>query len=1278
MTGKVKCTCGWSWNKSDSSKKDMYICHECGRDNSNNMKNGGWLDSYANGGTMQENQENYNDESISLPEGFVGMGNNIQGRDYSPAWGGQFQNGGEMKYYQEGLDFQPKGMEDGGWLDGYAQDGKFVPVGKPVGQLQNVKGPGPGTMRQTESQSLKGKVWDTLVNPVTALEQVVKTGRIPDNMGKAIDAGHIKENALELPMDFINPFQGVDALAGIPGELGRGEYLNAGLSFLDALDLGVYAKGAMKASKPFLQKVGQQLGNISTSITPELRQGLKTAGIAENLTSSLKSGVKKGGEFITDAMNKKIGPEFSRRILPDDIEPFAEDLGFMNKMVGFKKVGSTASPDVDNVLGYLNLHKRTNTVFNPATQLFENANPEWFKPGMIEVKKNMQGHQMQDALYQLGIDEAKKQGLKGVVSGEQLLSPAKTAKAHQRFEKEIFESRTTNGIDHDIAGLTQHMNPNVVADFMEKYKSLPKHVQQKYSLKEYIQMSGKAMSDLASKELSLGTTAAVLGVPIGGIAGTLGYSMYESGKQLDEMNALHARMQEETDKQRQEEANRLIQENKTQTTKYYEGGIIKDDRGQYDNDIPKAQRGKEIKRTDETSKAVKRGFEKTEKPANWIEENFNKALSAITPDYESVEDREKLFKRYRPVDYPNVGSALNSLIKGSQLPERDIEGDLNIGEEAWRKALNLPGKEKYIIPSAYKPTTSKDPNAKYYTLNNIIDKEKILAEAKKLGIKPGQKINLESMAPYIKEGFMDVDKFSNIDPLQKFQINMDPEGKYVSIYDKYDFDFMPANKTITPYEFYDRFYLNDKDIPKAKLLPGNKKQNKKDGGWLEKYQNGDPIKKDNTNVRQPLIKQMKTYSAEEGEAANRRAYELSSRQALLETAKEDVQKNFDEVSNSFLWNLPGSISPMAAEDLIIGGVGKGLKYLKGSKIGKQVVNKASDFVSDINIYPTQKQAVQYRADRMLEQENKWIGQNNNELTKKFNNSAINHQDNLTALEWNKRHGDIKSPESLGVNKFGETVVYKDANLSFANKSRVSAHEAGHYYRNTFDEGKNWGSYFDFSRIKQKTADYLRGKGMKNRGSIYGDEIRERAAQLKDYIAHKNEIPLNKDFKVTQAQLDDALENYVKDTNLDNSMSDMIVALKDKKGFLKAINKYALAAPIGLGTVLANENENSFREGGVIKDDRGQWDHPGEITEIGSNQITMQGVPYPVLGISDTGDIQMMYPDEEYQYDGKSVTEYPMAKNGIRQEQKGLVNLDQLTNFTNYNKPQPGGWLNKYN
>jgi hypothetical protein len=74
---------------------------------------------------------------------------------------------------------------------------------------------------------------------------------------------------------------------------------------------------------------------------------------------------------------------------------------------------------------------------------------------------------------------------------------------------------------------------------------------------------------------------------------------------------------------------------------------------------------------------------------------------------------------------------------------------------------------------------------------------------------------------------------------------------------------------------------------------------------------------------------------------------------------------------------------------------------------------------------------------------------------------------------------------------------------------------------------------------------------------------------------------------------------------------------------------------------------NFKKGGIIKDDRGQWAHPGEITEIGSNQITMQGVPYPVLGVSDTGDTQMMYPEQDYRYNGNSVTEFPMMQTGGR-------------------------------
>ena len=83
-------------------------------------------------------------------------------------------------------------------------------------------------------------------------------------------------------------------------------------------------------------------------------------------------------------------------------------------------------------------------------------------------------------------------------------------------------------------------------------------------------------------------------------------------------------------------------------------------------------------------------------------------------------------------------------------------------------------------------------------------------------------------------------------------------------------------------------------------------------------------------------------------------------------------------------------------------------------------------------------------------------------------------------------------------------------------------------------------------------------------------------------------------------------------------------------------------------------KSSYEDGGIVKDDNGYWnpENWGKPVEIGSNDITMQGVHEPLLGISDTGDVQMMYPGEDYKFKGKKVTEYPVKKNG--------------------------GWLEKYN
>lgn len=67
----------------------------------------------------------------------------------------------------------------------------------------------------------------------------------------------------------------------------------------------------------------------------------------------------------------------------------------------------------------------------------------------------------------------------------------------------------------------------------------------------------------------------------------------------------------------------------------------------------------------------------------------------------------------------------------------------------------------------------------------------------------------------------------------------------------------------------------------------------------------------------------------------------------------------------------------------------------------------------------------------------------------------------------------------------------------------------------------------------------------------------------------------------------------------------------------------------------------------IIDPRGQYNHPGKKTYIPNAQgsITMRGVPYPVLGIDDQGNQQMMYPDQEYQFPGNGVYEIPMVQSG---------------------------------
>ena len=64
--------------------------------------------------------------------------------------------------------------------------------------------------------------------------------------------------------------------------------------------------------------------------------------------------------------------------------------------------------------------------------------------------------------------------------------------------------------------------------------------------------------------------------------------------------------------------------------------------------------------------------------------------------------------------------------------------------------------------------------------------------------------------------------------------------------------------------------------------------------------------------------------------------------------------------------------------------------------------------------------------------------------------------------------------------------------------------------------------------------------------------------------------------------------------------------------------------------------------GAVTDPMGQWKHPGKCTMIPTDNgsITMKNVPYPVVGIDETGHAEYMQPENDYSYPGKNIFEIP--------------------------------------
>ena len=240
MKGKVKCTCGWSWNKSDSSAKDMYICHECGRDNSNNMKNGGWLDSYdkaQDGSTIKDKPK-------------LGAG-----KYYTTT--GDIVDWGTPEYeraYNRGEVLSEDGVRSEVTLEGGVLPEVVLQNNYKRGFWEKYRDK---IIEENKDTGVLGAIIGTPISAITSLPQLAATYGITGEMQRPSEA-----------MDIENPYGAfaVDAVTDPTTLIGVGEL--SGLSKL--------------TKENALAKLAN-IRNIKTSVAPELTEGVATQGFPNPL-----------------------------------------------------------------------------------------------------------------------------------------------------------------------------------------------------------------------------------------------------------------------------------------------------------------------------------------------------------------------------------------------------------------------------------------------------------------------------------------------------------------------------------------------------------------------------------------------------------------------------------------------------------------------------------------------------------------------------------------------------------------------------------------------------------------------------------------------------------------------------------------------------------------------------------------------------------------------------------------------------------------------------------
>lgn len=160
------------------------------------------------------------------------------------------------------------------------------------------------------------------------------------------------------------------------------------------------------------------------------------------------------------------------------------------------------------------------------------------------------------------------------------------------------------------------------------------------------------------------------------------------------------------------------------------------------------------------------------------------------------------------------------------------------------------------------------------------------------------------------------------------------------------------------------------------------------------------------------------------------------------------------------------------------------------------------------------------------------------------NSAFSHTTYVPSIEHSKGSNELGDDRENGT-VFVDAKNAEGVELTSLQKSIIEAHEKGHVIRSFKANTEDFYKGFDFSKLPEnlKRPTYLK----------HPDELAERMSQLKNYFGFKGDDLFSREHLLY------ARENYIRDTELDNNMSEFfsIITKETEDEFLRIINQYPI-------------------------------------------------------------------------------------------------------------------------